>query len=358
MDIRLTIGNVERLPEGGPTSFTARDRGFEIGRDGGDWSLPDPQLIISGRHCEIRFEKGGFWLHDLSRNGTFVNGSNQRLVGAHLLSSGDTIRIGRYLIDVSVEQGREGFAGAAHHHPAGNGGQAPRLEMSPKSAPFFPPDETRAAGHSRSSLQLQSGRQLLSGNSAPATDPAGLLRDIAVGAGISPDAFLQRDPHEVAEEIGAVLRIVVDELASMLKARAAAKAMAKSSQQTMISSTGNNPLKFVPGAEEMLEKMFGRRSPGYLDARQSLEEAFRDLKTHEIATYSAMQAALARLLDDISPLTIEGRVASSSFTSRKSRAWDAFVAAWEAKEQRHENGMLDAFLDYFSESYSKATKSK
>jgi type VI secretion system protein ImpI len=357
MDIRLTIRNVERLPDGGPTSYSARDRGFEIGRDGGDWSLPDPQLIISGRHCEIRFEKGAFWLHDLSRNGTFVNGSNQRLAGAHLLSSGDTIRIGRYLIDVSVEQGREDFAGAARH-PAGNGGQAPRPEMSPRNAPFFPPDETRAAGHSRSSLQLQSGRQLLSGNSAPATDPAALLRDIAVGAGISPDAFLQRDPHQVAEEIGAVLRIVVDELASMLKARAAAKAMAKSSQQTMISSTGNNPLKFVPGAEEMLEKMFGRRSQGYLDARQSLEEAFRDLKTHEIATYSAMQAALVRLLDDISPLTIEGRIASSSFTSKKSRAWDAFVAAWEAKEQRHENGMLDAFLDYFSESYAKATKSK
>jgi len=355
MDIRLTIGNVERLPDGGPTSYSARDRGFEIGRDG-DWSLPDPQLIISGRHCEIRFEKGGFWLRDLSRNGTFVNGSNQRLDGAYLLSSGDTIRIGRYVIDVSIEQSREGFAGAAD--PAENGRQPRRAEDPARNAPFFPPGETRAAGHSKPSLQLQSGRQLLSGNPAPAADPAGLLRDIAVGAGISPDTFTQRDPQEVAAEIGAVLRIVVDELASMLKARAAAKAMAKSSQQTMISSTGNNPLKFVPGAEEMLEKMFGRRSPGYLDARQSLEEAFRDLKTHEIATYSAMQAALARLLDDLSPLTIESRLASSSFTSRKSRAWDAFVAAWEAKEQKHENGMLDAFLDYFSESYSKAAKVK
>lgn len=356
MDIRLTIRNVERLPDGGPTTYSARNHGFEIGRDGGDWSLPDPDLIISGRHCEIRFEKGGFWLRDLSRNGTFVNGSNQRLDGAYLLSSGDTIRIGRYVIDVSIEQDREGFAGAAD--PVQNGRSARRLEDPARNAPFFPPGETQAAGHSRASLQLQSGRQLLSGNSAPAADPAGLLRDIAVGAGISPDTFMQRDPKEVAEEIGAVLRIVVDELASMLKARAAAKSMAKSSQQTMISSTGNNPLKFVPGAEEMLEKMFGRRSSGYLDARQSLEEAFRDLKTHEIATYSAMQAALARLLEDISPMTIESRLASSSFTSRKSRAWDAFVAAWEAKEQRHENGMLDAFLDYFSESYSKAAKVK
>ncbi len=256
MDIRLTIGNVERLPDGGPTSYSARDRGFEIGRDGGDWSLPDPQLIISGRHCEIRFERGGFWLNDLSRNGTFVNGSNQRLDGVHLLRTGDTIRIGRYVINVSIEQEREGFAAAADY-PAENSRPAPRLEDPARNAPFFPPHEMQAAGHSRGSLQLQSGRQLLSGNSTPATDPAGLLREIAVGAGISPDTFVQRDPHEVAEEIGAVLRIVVDELASMLKARAAAKAMAKSSQQTMISSTGNNPLKFVPGAEEMLERCSG-----------------------------------------------------------------------------------------------------
>ncbi len=354
MDIRLTIENAELLPDGDPSSFSARDRGFEIGRDGGDWSLPDPQLIVSGRHCEVRFEKGEFWLRDLSRNGTFVNGSNQRLEAAHRLTSGDTIRIGRYVIGVSID--RDSVVDASRY-PVGTGRHA-RQSQDTGEVFFFPSDEAPVAGHPRSSLNLQSGRQLLSGNSAPRTDSDQFLRDIAVGAGISPDTFKQRDPQEVAQEIGAVLRIVVDELSSLLKARAAAKVMAKSSQRTMISSTGNNPLKFVPGAEEMLEKMFGRRSPGYLDAQHSLEEAFRDLKTHEIATYSAMQSALSRLLDDISPLTIEGRVASSTFTSKKSRAWDAFVAAWEAKEQKHENGMLDAFLTYFSESYATATKLK
>ena len=42
----------------------------------------------------------------------------------------------------------------------------------------------------------------------------------------------------------------------------------------------------------------------------------------------------------------------------KSRAWDAFVASWEAREQSHENGMLDVFLAYFSEAYAKAAKPK
>lgn len=353
MDIRLTIENVEWLPDSGPMTFSVMDRSFAIGREGCDWNLPDPQLFISGRHCEIRYEGGGFWLHDRSRNGTFVNGSKQRLDAPYLLDSGDTIRIGRYVVGVSIELGaasRENLPNPPAQASRGtdHGSEATLAEPFFPSSTYGPP----------TTLRLQSGRQLLSGDSAARPDPAELLRHIAVGAGISHDAFLQRDSREVAEEIGAVLRIMVDELAAMLKARAAAKALAKSSRQTMISNSGNNPLKFVPGAEEMLEKMFGRRSPGYLDARQSLEDAFGDLKMHEIATYSAMQAALASLLDDISPQSIEGRLGPSSFTSKKKRAWDAFVAAWETKEQRHENGMLDAFLVYFSESYAKATKQR
>ena len=334
MDIRLTIENVETLPEGASPRFTARDRSFEIGRDGGDWQIPDPQLIVSGRHCQVRFDGSAYWLHDMSRNGTFVNGASDRIDAPYRLRDGDTIRVGRYRIAVAIGTGEV----------PGHGTGA-----------FFAPAEAAAGGGA--SLHLQSGRQRLSGGS-PRGEVEPFLREVAAGAGISPDAFRQRDPAEVAQEIGAVLRIVVEELAGLLKARAAAKAMARSSQQTMISASGNNPLKFVPGAEEMLEKMFGRSSAGYLDAKQALEEAFADLKTHELATYSAMQAALARLMDDLSPQAIEGRVAPSTFGSRKARAWDAFVSTWEAKEQRYENGMLDVFLAYFSESYLRTTRSR
>jgi type VI secretion system protein ImpI len=111
----------------------------------------------------------------------------------------------------------------------------------------------------------------------------------------------------------------------------------------------------VPRPEEVLEIMFQRRA-GYLDAKHSVDEAFQDLKTHEFATYAAMQKALARLLEDLSPEAIEAKVASSAFSSKKGRAWETFVATWEAKEKPHENGMLDVFLSYFADAYSKASK--
>jgi type VI secretion system protein ImpI len=353
MYIRLQINNVDTLPAGISTGYAARDRSFEIGRDACDWTLSDPDKFISGRHCEVRYEAGAFWLHDISRNGTFVNGSDQRMTGPHRLGHGDRMLIGRYVIFVSIDEER-----ATTGHPQTSHGSRQR-EMPAATGrppefgdgPFFDPAEQR------------SGQRVPAPtfSSQPAPLPSTrdeVLREIAIGAGISPELLQLRDPHEVAAEIGAVLRAVVEELAVLLKARAAAKMLAKSTQRTMISAADNNPLKFVPGTDDILEIMFARRRTGYLDARRSIEDAFRDLKTHEFATYAAMQAALSRLLDDLSPEAIGKKLPPTSFTSKKSQAWDAFVATWRTMEEAHENGMLDIFLAYFSEAYAKADKQK
>src|SRR5262245_57757237 len=107
MTISLKIDNVDALPDGGPLVYRASQRGFEIGREDRDWTLPDPNMFISGRHCEVRFEKGGYWLHDVSRNGTYVNGSSQRVKSPYLLANGDRLQIGHYLVSVSIEGGAE-----------------------------------------------------------------------------------------------------------------------------------------------------------------------------------------------------------------------------------------------------------
>ncbi|KUM27465.1 type VI secretion protein [Mesorhizobium loti] len=362
MFISLQISNVDRLPSGNAASYAARDRSFEIGRENCDWMLADPDKIISGRHCEVRYQAGAFWLYDISRNGTFINGSSQRMAGPHRLAHGDRVLIGRYVISVSIDEEH-----IATGHPQGRTGSTQR-ELPPSTGrplnlgnePFFSPAEQRtgqAAPISRSSALQQPPP-------APAT-PAGraadadlLLRDIAKAAGISPDLLKARDPHEVAVEIGTVLRTTVEQLSLLLKARAAAKVLAKSTHRTMIGAENNNPLKFVPGTDDILEIMFAKRRAGYLDAAHSVEDAFRDLKMHELATYAAMQAALSRLLDDLSPEAIARKLPPTSFSSKKSQAWDALVATWRTMEEKHENGMLDVFLAYFSEAYAKAGKQK
>src|ERR1700742_2371731 len=114
MTLRLSIENVDRLPDGGPIRIEVKGRGLDLGRDSHlDWTLPDPGRSISGKHCEIRYRDGGYWLHDVSTNGTFVNGADYRLDAPYLLRDGDRLNIGPYIIAVAVEEGRKQRSQAA-----------------------------------------------------------------------------------------------------------------------------------------------------------------------------------------------------------------------------------------------------
>ena len=447
--ITLTITNVDRLPDGGPVTYTAAGQRFEIGRDPyRDWSLPDPQLYISGRHCEIAPGRDGYVLNDISRNGTFVNGSQQRVKSPYLLCDGDLLAIGNYIVLVRLSQAAgeaAGFAAASPQHdpvpraapafpsapvPAqssaadpwmtGGGGDdddiwgagpvsAPpmdRRDFQPAAAPRHQADfveshldmpvARRNSGPVPPESAPNAAGEGLGGWSAstpPMPEPAGfppppsaassaaaparpaegfpaepaprrpappagagdgrLLAAFCEGANLAPHVLARRDQAELFREIGAMMLTVSDEVSQLLRARASARAMVKTADRTMIGAQDNNPLKFLPGSAEALEAMLARDRMGYLDGPRAFRQAFDDLKKHEMATYAAMQRALARLLDDLSPDAVEAKVTQSPFSNRKAKAWETFVARWEAKTESNANGMLDVFLAYFSEAYQQ-----
>ena len=112
MPLVLRIENVDNLPDGGPVFVEIDRRGIDIGRDTYlDWTLPDPERFISGKHCEIHFREGGYWLHDVSTNGTTINNNPGRLTEPHCLAHGDRIHIGPYIVMAElsgVEAGPDG----------------------------------------------------------------------------------------------------------------------------------------------------------------------------------------------------------------------------------------------------------
>lgn len=116
MALTLTIENFGSLPDGGPLSHTVSGgRGFDIGRDTYlDWTLPDPNMFISGKHCEVRYKDGAYWLYDVSLNGTYLNGSDHRLLEPHRLRDGDRLGIGQYLIAVTLDEDRDAQPASAH----------------------------------------------------------------------------------------------------------------------------------------------------------------------------------------------------------------------------------------------------
>jgi len=113
MTLTLHIENETSLPDGGPLSVSVKGkRGLDIGRDPYlDWTLPDPSRFVSGRHCEVRWRDGGYWLHDISTNGTFMNGAESRLKAPHRLRNGDRFIIGQYVIAATLDEVRISHAG-------------------------------------------------------------------------------------------------------------------------------------------------------------------------------------------------------------------------------------------------------
>ena len=106
MTLTLHIENETSLPDGGPLSVSIKGRrGLDIGRDPYlDWTLPDPSRFISGRHCEVRWHDGAYWLHDISTNGTFLNGAESRIKAPHRLRNGDRFVIGQYVVAATLEE--------------------------------------------------------------------------------------------------------------------------------------------------------------------------------------------------------------------------------------------------------------
>jgi type VI secretion system protein len=103
MTLILAIPGRRKLDNGEPAELHLDRRGAVIGRSAhADWSLPDPKNHVSSRHCEISYRDGTYLLADRSTNGTFLNGSAERLGTLHPICDGDRITIGGYVLLASL----------------------------------------------------------------------------------------------------------------------------------------------------------------------------------------------------------------------------------------------------------------
>jgi len=442
MALRLTIENETSLPDGGPLSVVVSGtRGLDIGRDGHlDWTLPDPSRAISGKHCEVRFQNGGYVLYDVSTNGTFLNGAEGRLKGPHQLRNGDRLVIGHYIIGVAIDGEappsiethivkraayenlwdsdgdaappvdasqivapaerpkpvRADFLDWAADVPVVSSGlmqdpiaSGPRAAVddmdmdwaraTPRSEPA-PSQEAPIPSPRRSSwISNEPNVPWSSGSSEPPQSAlvekmpvadisvvasatpssygeqgsAHFACEVARGAGLPDDFFASRECEKLARELGAVMRIVAENVRQLLAARLQAKRHARSASQTMVQATENNPLKFAPTTDEAMRIMFGPPTRSYLDVSRALQQGFDDLKSHQIRTYKAMQRALVMLIEDFDPKGIELAVGSGLLSSRKSRMWDLYADRWKQKASSFEGGLLDAYMNYFAECYDR-----
>ena len=411
----LTL-SILRCPDGvPPETRQVRAGEFTIGRGTEcDWVLPDPERVLSKRHCVVAFDGQAWQVTDTSTNGTFLNRLTDRLDAdvPRPLRDGDRLVFGAYEIEAAIDRapshaaladgggnaksfaedrltsdpfpqmgtdplgvalGNEpdgwsigkflGKAGAvADHVPAiQENFRPPRtsFEVLPDDWDTDLEDASSPApnGPSPAEAAAPSPEPTVPAAPPPAFAPAdggsmaAALAAFIEGAGVQGTA--QGDPLETLRGLGGAFRAMVTGLRRMMIARAAIKGEFRI-EQTVIQAAGNNPLKFSADDEDALAGLLGVGRRSEMSAKDAVADALHDMRMHELAMSSAMQQAVHHLLGELAPAQVlqgVGRGTLDGLTGRrKARGWDAYEALHAATAR----ALADDFDSVFGKSFARA----
>lgn len=159
------------------------------------------------------------------------------------------------------------------------------------------------------------------------------------------------------ERLGNVLRIMIHGLREILMTRTAIKSEFRI-DQTQISAGTNNPLKFSISAEQAVQAMVTPMTKGYLDAVDAAEQALSDIKAHEVAMVTGMEAALKGVLKKLDPAALEelittGGGLSNVLKSKKTRYWEIYEKMFAEISDQAENDFHELFSREFARAYKE-----
>ncbi len=187
-----------------------------------------------------------------------------------------------------------------------------------------------------------------------AATSGGGLHTLLHAAGIEPDRLKQGEADALATA-GGLLRRLVSGMVVMLEARARGKSQ-MGAQGTNLEFDGNNPLKFARTPEQALAQLLNPPERGFMPSDRAIEDAFKDLQAHQMATLKAMQGALRSTLDRFSPTAIRARAENKGVlakilpTARDAALWAAYEREFGGVAQ----GSDEAFMDMFAKEFRRA----
>lgn len=344
MQIQLEIINRTGLEPGIPTRFTVGDAPVVIGRGRkADWELPDAGRFLSSAHCRVSPAGHGFSIAVLSANGIVHNGNSLGQGQEARLADGDRLEIGPYVM-------------LASHWPSGaDGGEKTLLlrsgaENAADERTVIQPGKAAAAAPRAAKPSAAPGAPASARASAP-RPAAGVefVREFAMGAGIDSELLAGRANLEFAAELGGAMRSAMLGLSGLARSASDLRALV-GSRSADRSSLAEEAVQGADGVR-MLTSLFAPGGSEYQKAGQAVGDLADSLQAHDAAVFHAMQTALFRLLNELAPMTIEAETAAGALRSKKAKNWDRYVKRWESMSLGRENGMLDVFLEYFSEAY-------
>lgn len=188
------------------------------------------------------------------------------------------------------------------------------------------------------------------------------LDKLLAAAGIERTGLKQGD-DETLHQAGQLLRGLIAGLVVMMEARARAKSQ-MGAAGTSLEFDGNNPLKFARAPEQALLQMLNPPERGFMPTDRAIEDSFRDLQAHQMATLKAMQGALRSTLDRFSPTAIRARADQGGLLkkilpgARDAALWASYEREFGGVAQGSDEAFMDIFAKEFRKAYEESSRNK
>lgn len=438
MSVTIRFQMTGTVPGAG-APVTMRGGALTIGRGPeNDMVLPDPERLISKRHCAIEDHGHEIVVIDLSTNGTYLNYAKSPLgQGPTVVKSGDVLVLGTYELIVDITQdaaapehqqqasaapvapdplsaladdgddflsdilGGNGppsgpghiptsdpldallppldiddgeLPGAApipeeHGSPASNHSPGPEDSFRPASAlipddwedDFLQPAKEEPPVVAAAAPEVPDAPEEALTQMPPhikpvaeGTDPAEAFLN-ALGA--DSDSIPEKDKAKAMARLGQVMRLAITGLREILMTRSSIKGEFRM-EQTQISSGHNNPLKFSVSPEQAIDAIVRPTQRGYLEPNAAVEEALNDIKAHEVAMITGMEAALKDLLSRLDPAEIVSEIETGSnrgglLKGKQARYWEVYEKKYSEISDQAENDFQELFSKEFARAYQE-----
>ncbi len=177
------------------------------------------------------------------------------------------------------------------------------------------------------------------------------LAAVLAGAGIDSSVVTP----ELAKNFGQILRVVVAGVIDVLQARQRLKDEFRM-RVTTFKVAQNNPLKFSANVDDALYNLLVKRNAAFLGPVESFEDAFDDVKNHQMAILAGVRVAFESVLAQFNPDRLQeefDRQARGSLVPGKLRYWEQYRDKFNDMVSDADTSFRELFGDEFARAYEQ-----
>lgn len=164
---------------------------------------------------------------------------------------------------------------------------------------------------------------------------------------------------ELLRSFGQILRVVVSGVMDVLQARQRLKGEFRM-DMTTFKRADNNPLKFSANVDDALHNLLVKRNAAYLGPVDAFEDAFNDLRNHQMAMLAGMRVAFEEMLAGFDPDRLQkqfdGEIKKGGAllsVPAKFRYWDLYRDRFHDMVKDPDASFRELFGDEFARAYEE-----